>query len=138
MVETNHNLKICGLIEKYVREKEDINEIVQYRPYTIRVNATSKAMILLRENQQKLAQGVFERAILDVQKLGSIDTPAFRFERVKALQYLHSAIGEIKKDRPQYPSHKLRRELKQAVTNEKYERAVELRDILLDFFQDDQ
>ena len=126
-MDTNHNLKICELVEHYAH-KDDRNDILQYRPYILRMNATARAMVLLGEGQKREACAVIERAIEQVRRLGEVDTPTFHFERVRSLQYLRAALREIKANKVPAPVDRLRRELRDAVANEEYERAAQLRD----------
>ena len=126
-MDTNHNLKICELAARYAH-KDDKNDILQYRPYILRMNATARAMVLLGEGMTPQAFAVLERAIENVQRLDEVDTPTFHFERVRSLQYLRAALREIKTNKVRAPVDRLRRELRDAVNNEEYERAAQLRD----------
>ena len=128
-MDTNHNLKICELVERFAH-KDDKNDILQYRPYILRMNATARAMVLLGEGRKPEACAVVERAIEQVQGLKEVDTPTFHFERVRSLQYLRAALREIKANKVHAPVDRLRRELRDAVNNEEYERAAQLRDRL--------
>ena len=43
VIDTNHNLKICELVERYSQLK-DKEELLQYRPYILRVNVIARAI----------------------------------------------------------------------------------------------
>ena len=131
-IDTNHNLKICELVERYAHKGVTKDDILQYRPYILRMNATSRAMVLLEEGLHPQACAVMERAIKDVQRLQEVDTPAFHFERVRSLQYLRAALREVKVNKVHPPVDRLRTALREAVNNEEYERAAQLRDRIRD------
>jgi len=44
--DTEHNLKICDIVGNYAENEEDKKEILQYRPYILRMNAVSRACIM--------------------------------------------------------------------------------------------
>ena len=112
--DTNHNLKICELVERYGRGDLAKEEILQYRPYMLRMNATARAMVLLEEGLHAQACAILERTIKDVQRLEEVDTPTFQFERVRSLQYLRAALREIKLNKTRAPVAQLRRALREA------------------------
>ena len=135
-MDTNHNLKICEIVERYAHQ-DDKNDILQFRPYILRMNATARAMVLLGEGQNPQAYAILERAIENVRRLPEVDTPTFHFERVRSLQYLRAALREIKANKVRPPVDRLRLELRDAVNNEEYERAAQLRDRIRDLTKAD-
>lgn len=136
LMDTDHNLKICELVERYAH-REDKSDVLQFRPYIVRMNATSRAMMLLGEGQSPQACEVLDRAIGQVRRLPEVDTPTFHFERVRSLQYLRVALREIKSKKMRPPVDRLRLELRNAVSNEEYERAAQLRDRIRDLTKAD-
>ena len=126
--DTSHNLQICHVVDHFAELNTDKKDILQYRPYVLRMNATSRAMILLGEGKGDKACIILENAIEKVQAAEEIDTPSYHFERDRSLQYLRIALREVKANRVKAPVERLRRELDEAVRNEEYERAAELRD----------
>ena len=78
-------------------------------------------------NQEKARAHFPPYAEEAIEPLKEIETPAFQFERVRPVNYLRSAIEQIR-GRPVDPKKKLERELENAVENEDYERAARLRD----------
>jgi hypothetical protein len=125
--DTEHNLQLCDLIEKYAENEEDKKEILQYRPYILRMYAVSKAMVSLHKQLKSTARKILQSAIDEIETMPDIDTPAFQFERVRSLNYLKSTLKQINEDKGT-PLERLRKELSEAVENENYERAAQLRD----------
>ena len=125
--DTAHNLNICERIEKYCQESEDKNTILQYKPYILRMHAIAEAMISLHKNLNTVAKDTLETAIAMINNMQDIDTPAFKFEKIRSLSYLKSALKQID-DSDSTPTDKLKVELDAAVADEDYERAALLRD----------
>ncbi len=125
--DTRHNLHLCDLIEKYTENEEDKIEILQYRPYILRMYAISKAMVALSKQQKTVARTAIETAIEEIEGLANIDTPAFQFEQIRSLNYLRSTLKHVLDHKGGAVDH-LQQEMENAVQEENYERAAELRD----------
>lgn len=125
--DTMHNLQICDLVERFVQESDDQNEILQYRPYIIRMNAMAGAMLHLGAENSDGARGALQDAIDDIGALDEVDTPTYHYERLRSLQYLRTALQQIKARKPTV-LERLNAALDKAVEQEAYERAAELRD----------
>lgn len=127
--DTEHNLHICELVEKYAKEDVDKSAILQYKPYILRINAIARAMISLHANLKLMAKKVIEAAIVEIRKMPEIDTPAFHFEKIRSINYLKTALKQIL-ERQDDPVERLKSELAEAISAEEYERAAEIRDRL--------
>ncbi|MFW6368229.1 MAG: UvrB/UvrC motif-containing protein, partial [Spirochaetota bacterium] len=128
--DTEHNLRMCRIFERYVDSEEDRESVLQYKPYIVRMNSMARAMLLMKRGEQQQATVVIESAIEDIESMNQIDTPAFQFEKVRSANYLKSALKQISPGEPAVESSltSLKKELDQAVHEEDYERAAELRD----------
>jgi hypothetical protein len=125
--DTDHNLSLFGLVEKYSDTDDDRKEILQYRPYVIRMNAIARAMISLHKEMKSAAEDIITNAISAIEGMSEIDTPAFQFERVRSLNYLKATLKQIH-EKADAPGESLRSELAAAIEAEDYERAAALRD----------
>jgi hypothetical protein len=125
--DTKHNLQICDLVGKYAESDEDKNEILQYRPYILRMFAIAKAMISLHRQLKAAAREILESAIDEIENMQPIDTPAFQFERIRSLKYLRSTLKQVSEQKMS-PLDQLRKQLDSAVEEENYELAAKLRD----------
>jgi len=125
--DTAHNLQICQLVEKYGESDEDKKDILQYRPYMLRMNAIAQAMVSLHREMKSAARDILESAIEEIERMHPIDTPAFQFERLRSLNYLRSTLKQVLEQKVS-PLDRLKLELETAVEEEDYERAAELRD----------
>lgn len=127
--DTDHNLKLCRLLEKYCSDPSDRNAVLQFKPYILRMNAMARAMISVQNQVHEVARKVLTRAIDDIQALEEIESPAFQFERIRSINYLQSALQQIDAQNAG-PEKALETELQRAVDDENYERAAEIRDRL--------
>ncbi len=125
--DTEHNLRLCRLLEQYCPIEEDRNAVLQFKPYILRMNAVARAMLAVNRHARSVAAGILKGAIEEIENLEEIDTAAFRFERVRSVNYLKSALEQIG-DQALDAEERLRRQLSEAVEEENYERAAELRD----------
>ncbi|MFP4637446.1 MAG: UvrB/UvrC motif-containing protein [Spirochaetaceae bacterium] len=141
--DTEHNLRLCRLLERYCPDENDRNAVLQFKPYIVRMNAMARAMTALKQRMTDLAREILEEAIGEIEGLENIDSPAFRFEKVRSVNYLRSTLKQLTEgnfeetDTAEEQTRafgedarlaRLRRELEQAVEEENYERAATLRD----------
>ena len=127
--DTEHNLKICSLIKKYCQNKEDQIQLLQYRPYIIRINAIANAMLSVKQNMHLVAKEIIDSAIKEINSLDEIKNMTFQFEKIRSLNYLKVTLTQIS-DKQLSKIDKLKLELEDAVKIENYERAAEIRDRL--------
>ena len=125
--DTEHNLAICRIIDLYCFEKEVRSNALQYRPFLIKMNAISRAMISLQKNIKILAKDILESAVSTLRTIPEIDTSFFVLEKSRSIDYLESAIKRLAiHNNPDIDA--LNKELDKAVAMENYEKAAELRD----------
>jgi hypothetical protein len=125
--DTEHNLKLFSLVERFIDRDDDRKAILQYKPYVVRMNAIARAMISLHKEMKSAAEDILANAISAIENMREIDTPAFQFERVRSLNYLKATLKQIH-DKKESPVGTLKGELERAVDDEDYERAARLRD----------
>ncbi|MBN1797606.1 MAG: UvrB/UvrC motif-containing protein [Spirochaetales bacterium] len=125
--DTNSNLRICDLLQNYCLDDEDKNQILQYKPYIIRVNALARAMIHIRRNLPEIAQQIIESAIVQIKDLPDYKSETYQYEKIRSINYLKATLAEINQ-KPLSEIEKLKLELEDALEIEDYERAAEIRD----------
>jgi hypothetical protein len=134
--DTHHNLQVCELVEKYCNNDEDKKAILQYKPYILRMNAISRAMLSNQHDIKIMARQILESAIDEIRHMPEIETSAFKYEKVRSINYLKSAIKQLNENDEEPESlKKLQIELNKAVEYEEYESAAELRDKIKQFNQ---
>lgn len=128
--DTEHNLTICRLVEKYCTNKEDRNSLLQYKPYIIRVNALSRSMLALGNNDKPQALAVITSAIEEIESMPAISSIVHKFERERSLEQLRGTLEQLQKFKVG-EVERLEARLEEAVANEDYEQAAKLRDKIL-------
>ncbi len=125
--DTEHNLKICEITEMYGTANNLRLSILQFRPFIIKLNSISRAMISLQKNVKELARDILEKAVVTLKSLPEINTSIFIVEKKRSITYLETALkqlGYCKSDSVDC----MTKELMAAVESEDYEKAAELRD----------
>ena len=97
--DTEHNLKICEITELYSNKKNIRINILQYRPFIIKMNAISRAMISLQKNVKELAKEILESAILSLEALPQLDSSIFLIEKSRSINYLKTAQKQLNSSR---------------------------------------
>ena len=133
--DTEHNVHLCDLLERYCANEEARNAVLQFQPYILRMNAAAHAMAIKQGAVEGDALAVLEGAVERIQNLDEIDSPAFQFERVRSTNYLRSMMRSLSggEDEDAADEHRqLEQELRDAIDREDYERAARIRDQLRD------
>jgi hypothetical protein len=125
--DTEHNLKICEITEMYSSSTKMRVSILQYRPFIVKMNAISRAMISLQKNVKELAKDILENAIVTLKSLPDVNSSIFIMEKGRSINYLETALKQLgfcKNDSLDC----MKKELFSAVESEDYEKAAQLRD----------
>jgi len=125
--DTEHNLRICDLIEKYADMEQERFGFLEYKPYILRMNAMAQAMVQLKSKSIERAREILEYAIENIQSMNAGDNPTYQFEKLRSINTIKSALDQMK-GKPFDPVEHLQKQLEEAVENENYEQAAELRD----------
>jgi hypothetical protein len=126
--DTEQNLKICDFVDSYCGNSEEKNQLLQYKPYIIRINAVARAMIAMKQGMTTLSREIVEAAVTEIKNLTEISNITFQFEKVRSLNYLKVTLSELDTEKPRTRLAELKLELADAVKIENYEKAAEIRD----------
>lgn len=137
--DTEHNLHLCDLLERYCADEEARDSVLQFRPYILRMHGASSALAIEAGNRDGDPFDVLHNTIERIEALEVIDSPAFQFERIRSVNYLRAVERKIQSGAPDIEADgddlgtavsqsNLETELRRAVENEDYERAAEIRD----------
>ncbi len=126
--DTEHNLAICRIIDLYCDSKDVRTNVLQYKPFLVKMNAISRAMISLQKNIKILAKQILESAVITLRSMPEINSSVFILEKSRSIDYLESAIKHLDAEKKCFTVDVLLRELDSAVALENYEKAAELRD----------
>jgi len=124
--DTEHNLKICEMVEKYY-DSENKNQLLQYMPYILRINKVSHAMILLQNKEIEKAREYLQNGIEEINKIKKINSDVFEYEKSRSIKHMSEILKNIKS---KFPDEKdvLEEELKRAIELEDFKWAAEIRD----------
>jgi hypothetical protein len=158
--DTEHNIHLCDILERYCENEDARNAVLQFRPYIIRMNVAARALAIARGDLSGDAGTVIAEGISRIEGLEEIDSPAFQFERIRSVNYLQGLRRKIESAGDEgvddsgeagidsyddtepgagaSPGEagvenlrsRLERELQNAVDAEDYERAAQIRDAL--------
>lgn len=130
--DTARNLRCLDLMAQYAASREDRTAFEQYRPYIVRMNRASRALLAVRRKQYDIALREVEIGIQTIEALPQRAEMGFAFERRRSLEFLKGLAREIRQKRPLSIRERLERRLRRAVQREEYELAARLRDRLKD------
>lgn len=125
--DTSHNLEICRIVDIYSKDMKVKLGILQYRPFLIKMNAISRAMISLQKNIKILAKQILESAVTTLRTMPDLNASVYMLEKSRSINYLESAIRQLDAGEKTLLDT-LVMELDRAVALENYEKAAELRD----------
>lgn len=134
--DTAHNLKLCDLIENHGTDLESKEILLQYRPYIIHINALARYMIAHDSNDLTEANKILDDAVKEIEALPQIDTPIFKIEKKRSVKNLVKAKDRVAEDSLSNLSL-FELKLQEAVDNEQYEIAAQLRDVIKDMKKED-
>ena len=126
--DTSRNIRCANLVAHYGQTEEDRESMEPYRPYIVRMNRASRALLALERRQYDIALNEVEAGMRSIESLPERNEPTFGFEKKRSLAFLRQLKGEIRRKRPVSLRERLERRLNRAVREEAYELAARLRD----------
>jgi len=126
--DTQRNIQVFDLCNKYAANKSDRMLLEQYRPYVLMMNARAKAQLSARHGKYSEALKNLKAGMRTIKKIyEDIDQPE-DFKMSMEAVILRDLGRKIRKKMPTDPLKLLERKLKRAVDQERYEEAARLRD----------
>ncbi|MCJ7646544.1 UvrB/UvrC motif-containing protein [bacterium] len=126
--DTQRNIEYFDFVSKYTVEEEDKMALEQYRPYIIRMNALGKGLAHIEKREYEEALRRIEEGIRAIDSLPDMENATFAYEKGRSLTLLRGMAKEIVEKRPLSEKEKLQKKLQEAIEEENYERAAQLRD----------
>jgi len=126
--DTERNIKVFDLIRDYTQEESDRMSLEQFRPYVLMMNSRARACIALEEKSYDRALQLIETGIENIRQFFREIEREDLIDQCREIQFLEEWAERIETNRPISPADRLRKELSQAVEQEDYEKAAELRD----------
>lgn len=135
--DTQHNLEVMDLCNKYGRKDRDRYHLEQYRPYIIMMQGRARAGAALNDGYVQTAIAYLRGALRGIAGLyaniPSIPTRHRKrmFRESDEANTLYELIRQLRKQLPPDPRKALQKKLKSALHEQQYEQAAQLRDQLL-------
>jgi hypothetical protein len=127
--DTQRNLSVFDFVSRYAESEELAWALQQFRPQLLLIQVRAKASERLAVKRYREAIQEIERGISEIRQFHS-DNGRSDVEHSGEVQYLENWIAEINSSRPLTRREKLELALHEAVRQENYEKAAEVRDKL--------
>lgn len=129
--DTARNLEVLELCRKYAAQEADRYVMEQYRPYILMMNTRAKALLALKAGDARAALSHVRAGIRLIKSFYTDVGHPEAHARCPETRLLRRLRRQIKKQLPDDPVAALRRRLKHALREERYEEAARLRDELM-------
>ena len=126
--DTTRNLRVFDLVHRYAQREEDQQYLEKWRPYILRMQAISEAMIALEEDAHHRAEQILLNAIEAIELLPELNDETFGFERERSLAALRDLVKQVEKKKPVTELESLEQQLRRAIEEQEFELAAQLRD----------
>ncbi|MBN1555460.1 MAG: UvrB/UvrC motif-containing protein [Phycisphaerae bacterium] len=128
--DTRRNLRMFDFCAAYAEEEYDRFICEQYRPYVLMMYARARARSEIRKSRPKRALAVIRRTIGEIKALHERFEQEEPDESSMELSVLRALEREIQSLIPQDPRLRLKKQLRDAIRDERYEDAADIRDRL--------
>jgi hypothetical protein len=133
--DTKRNLTVFDFVARYAESEELAWALQQFRPQLLLIQVRAKGSEKLAVKRYREAVQEIERGIAEIRNFYS-ETGRNDIEHSAEVQYLENWIAEINSARPLTKREKLELALHEAVRQENYEKAAEVRDELRNLGED--
>jgi hypothetical protein len=128
--DTERNMELFRFVHRYAEQDDDRNHLRRWWPYVLRLNVEAQLVPLLSNEQVEEALGLVRDAERRINELDEVEAEEFYLERDRSLRYLGDMALRLKSELPAEPGARLQNELIEAILEEHFERAAEIRDRL--------
>jgi hypothetical protein len=130
VADTERNMRLFEFVHRYAEQSEDRNKLQRWWPYILRIHATARAMLASNEDDFDQALRILAETRQQIESLSDVEVEEFFTERERSLEALDELVGELTDQRPLSKREQLEQDLEEAIANEEFERAAQLRDRL--------
>lgn len=126
--DTERNMEVFRFVNRHAEREEDRLNLERWWPYILRIHAVARVMVAAQNEDFDTALRTVREAREKINNLSDVDAEEFHVEKKRSLQALQELEEEVIQKRPLSQADKLREKLAEAVENEDFERAADLRD----------
>jgi len=134
--DTERNMDVFRFVNRYARRQDDRLNLEKWWPYILRIHAVARVMIAAQDEDYDSALKIIDGVRDKLLNLEEMDAEEFRLERKRSLQALEELADELASKRPLSLLEKLRQDLDEAVEEEDFEKAAEIRDRIQELEKD--
>jgi hypothetical protein len=128
--DTDRNLKVFNFVEKYAGSEELAWSLQQFRPQCLMMRIRARGAVALKGNRYDQVIRLVEAGLDEIRQFYRDHERQDLVEQSGEIQSLEMWLQEIQSKRPLTPREKLESALNEAVKNEDYEKAAQVRDEL--------
>ena len=128
--DTSRNLRVLDFCAKYAEDESDRYIMEQYRPYILMMNTRARAHLALRDKRPREAHKIVEQALEQMRGFFSRFGEEDLYSSSSEVTALEALLKDIEAKTPADPLQRLKRQLAEAVEEERYEDAARLRDAI--------
>ncbi len=128
--DAEHNLQIMDIVRTQAENDDDRLSFEQYRPFVIMHRTRARSLIATGDGDIEQALHHIEEGIEEIETFFRSYERDDLVKESQELKILRDMAEEIRKQQPRSEEDQLRAELTEAVENEHFERAAEIRDEL--------
>lgn len=128
--DTQHNLDIFDLMEKCADQEEAAGSLQQVRPYVIMMNTRALASMELERENFAAAVERIEAGMAAIAAFYEARGQVEMTTKSQEMAFLTEWLDEVRSRKPMSEMEKLEREMNDAIANEAYEKAAEIRDAI--------
>lgn len=128
--DTQRNLEMFEFVSNHAPNDELAWSVEQFTPYVRMMNTRAKAAIAIEREDFIEAVRLIEKGMQKIRDFwAETDSPEMA-EQSPELAFLQEWLDEVRGKKPVTKLEKMQKEMDQAIANEAYERAAELRDAI--------
>jgi hypothetical protein len=131
--DTRRNLKLLDFVAQHAEAAHAV-ELVQYRPYILRMNFTARALAKIQSAKDLPgAVRILRHGFEVIRRIDGIEgNQVIEFEKARSLRCMEDLLAQLEAKLPLPPRVALQRQLERAIRKEAYEEAARLRDEIAD------
>ncbi len=129
-LDAEHNLGIMEMVRSYAGDDNDRLQFEQYRPFVLMHRTRARGLLSVENKDLEEALKHIEEGTSEIEAFFHLYDRLDLIEQSHELGVLREWAAQIKKQRPLSQEEQLRTALEEAIENEEFERAAEIRDEL--------
>ena len=126
--DTEQNMDLCRFVNRYATTDKDRLNLEKWWPYILRIHAIARVMIATQDEDFESGIRIIKDVLDQIENLEKVDAEEFVVEKRRSTKALNELCEELEQKRPLTEPERLKKELLEAIDNEEFERAAQLRD----------